>query len=322
MELVKHGIMWRVGNGTSISVWHDNWIPRESSRKPFTPDLNQFGDIAVSNLLNPQGTNWDVGLLNSLFWEEDVEYILQIPIAGNHNTDDRRWFFSRSGYYSVKSAYYITRDIKKSRQAALSSSGSVTTTRNWSYIWKLRLPNTLKVFVWRLLKNGLPVTSNLVRRNISIDNVCPICKEAEETTIHAFHSCHFTRLFWALSALPATVLMTPVHDMWTWFSSLKQDLEHVDFERFICCCWVLWNNRNAVLHGSECRDPHEMISFAGNYRLRYEEARIHFDIITPPEAAVYWSPPTAPFVKLNVDASMVGDLTGIGVVARNHLGMC
>ena len=31
LELLKRGVIWRVGNGTQIRIWRDPWIPREIS---------------------------------------------------------------------------------------------------------------------------------------------------------------------------------------------------------------------------------------------------------------------------------------------------
>lgn len=37
IETLKEGIVWCVGNGRSIKVWDDPWVPRGVTRKPITP---------------------------------------------------------------------------------------------------------------------------------------------------------------------------------------------------------------------------------------------------------------------------------------------
>lgn len=50
------------------------------------------------------------------------------------------------------------------------------------------------------------VSINLAKRNMPIDTVCPLCNESDETILHVFRTCHFTRLFWALSDIPSAAL--------------------------------------------------------------------------------------------------------------------
>jgi hypothetical protein len=33
-ELLKEGLIWRIGNGEKVSVWEQNWIPRSSIKRP------------------------------------------------------------------------------------------------------------------------------------------------------------------------------------------------------------------------------------------------------------------------------------------------
>jgi hypothetical protein len=36
LEVLKEGMIWRVGNGTNIRIWNDPWFPSGSTRQPTT----------------------------------------------------------------------------------------------------------------------------------------------------------------------------------------------------------------------------------------------------------------------------------------------
>lgn len=93
IEVVKRGTLWRIGDGKNVSVWGDDWIHRDICRKPFTPDLYELGDISVSNFLLPNGQGWDVTALQFVFWDEDVDAIIRMPVSSSPSTDVRHWFF-------------------------------------------------------------------------------------------------------------------------------------------------------------------------------------------------------------------------------------
>lgn len=64
IDLLKYGLICRIGTGDKVSVWSDSWIPRKSCRKPITPDLYQLGDVAVSSFLRASSQRWDINILN------------------------------------------------------------------------------------------------------------------------------------------------------------------------------------------------------------------------------------------------------------------
>lgn len=76
LELLKTGIIWRVGNGSNIRTWRDPWILRASSFRPITPKrtsrLNR-----VSDLLDGNGA-WRMDRLSQHFWQMDIDHILKI----------------------------------------------------------------------------------------------------------------------------------------------------------------------------------------------------------------------------------------------------
>lgn len=118
-----------------MQVFKDNWIPWETCRRPLTPDLFQLGDISVANFLKPNGQGWNIDMLRCVFWDCDVEEIVQIPVSCLGAEDTQRWFYHKNGYYTVKSTYYAAREMKKQRVSSiLASSSSNSLKKGWSFI--------------------------------------------------------------------------------------------------------------------------------------------------------------------------------------------
>ena len=67
----------------------------------------------------------------------------------------------------------------------------MTVTRGsvWRKIWKLHIPNKIKVFVWRALHDILPTHENLVHQRIVEDGTCELYQEANESILHVLWDC-------------------------------------------------------------------------------------------------------------------------------------
>jgi len=61
------------------------------------------------------------------------------------------------------------------------------------YLWKLKIPLKIKVFMWFLNKKVLLTGDNLAKRNWNGSKKCCFC-DAEEKVEHLFLSCPFNRL--------------------------------------------------------------------------------------------------------------------------------
>jgi hypothetical protein len=100
-DLLKEGIIWRIGDGVGIKAMQDNWIPRSGLKRPWgvKPD-KEVG--FVSDLLLPDGQSWDAGKLQEVFYEGDVEDILKIPVGRAGTGNYVAWNYTKNGIFSVK----------------------------------------------------------------------------------------------------------------------------------------------------------------------------------------------------------------------------
>ena len=89
-------------------------------------------------------------------------------------SDSIIWLLKNNGKFTVKSAYRVAQQVLKDGRGAESSNGSYGK-RVWAALWKLKIPNKIKVFEWRACHDILPTRLNLTKRRIISDNMCPIC---------------------------------------------------------------------------------------------------------------------------------------------------
>uniref|UniRef100_A0A0A9HGD2 Reverse transcriptase zinc-binding domain-containing protein n=1 Tax=Arundo donax TaxID=35708 RepID=A0A0A9HGD2_ARUDO len=79
VELLKRGIIWRIGDGNSVNMWSNPWIPRGLTRLPTTLRGHKLMQ-RVNELINPVTGQWDVDLVQQNFHQDDANHILSIPL--------------------------------------------------------------------------------------------------------------------------------------------------------------------------------------------------------------------------------------------------
>jgi hypothetical protein len=52
LELLKEGLIWRIGHGERVRIWDDPWLPKGLTRKPITPRRASIL-TRVNELINP-----------------------------------------------------------------------------------------------------------------------------------------------------------------------------------------------------------------------------------------------------------------------------
>jgi len=155
LELLKQGIIWRVGDGSQIKIWRDPWIPWEISLKVSTrPGRCKLR--WVSELLDSEGKDWDFDKLIHVFNPADVEELAKIKIPARRMEDFIAWHWEKTGLFTVSCAYNLALKIKQGQSATSSSSAPDGSRKLWSCIWSGMGPPKVNVFMWKLARDILP----------------------------------------------------------------------------------------------------------------------------------------------------------------------
>ena len=186
LQLLKRGIIWQVGNGASIRIWRDPWIPREMSLRV----ISRQGRCRlrwVSELLDIDGRGWGFDKLIHIFNPADVEEIAKIKIPARASKDSLRGIWRRQVF--LLSAAPTALNIKRGQGVQSTSSAPNGERKLWSRVWSGQVPPKVNVFIWKLAKDILPTRRAKFIRRMEVSDICPLCDREPETSYHAIITC-------------------------------------------------------------------------------------------------------------------------------------
>ncbi|KAL5783292.1 hypothetical protein ACOSP7_008321 [Xanthoceras sorbifolium] len=303
-EVIRKGVRWKIGNGQSISIYDDSWLPRDSSFRVYSPRLLPDG-VSVSALIGAPGR-----------WKADI--ILSIPLCSSPLRDSLIWHFDKKGCFSVKSACKLA--LKDS--CSDSPFGSRAPSPWWKKLWELQIPSKIKIFCWRACREALPTRGCLFKRGIGDSNLCPFCSRVPESVDHAFWGCKANRSSWKECPFFSELNFlrsVDFFDRFVWvFSccSLKQVL------CFVVGSWFALSDRNLRIHNTLPPPVSNLWSkalcFVDSSLLSIQ---VPLQVVSASRSVPRWSPPLAGF-KFNVDAAVdvASGKFGVGIVARDQRG--
>ncbi|KAI9200299.1 hypothetical protein LWI28_005649 [Acer negundo] len=104
-----NGLRWKVGDGKSIQIYKDNWFQRSWNFKILST-LMLDSNALVNDLFLPSG-GWNIQKLKANFRCCDVDEILKTLIDMMNTKDTVIWQFEGKGAYSIKSGYWLGRNL-------------------------------------------------------------------------------------------------------------------------------------------------------------------------------------------------------------------
>ncbi|KQK16103.2 hypothetical protein BRADI_1g26757v3 [Brachypodium distachyon] len=345
LELVKKGIIWRVGNGESVRIWRDPWIPRDFSRRPITP-RRSCRLKWVSELLTQDGS-WNMDLLANYFLPVDIEYIIRIRSSPRNEEDLLAWHPDKRGLFSVRSAYHLGCVLAPEGQnlGATSSRPDGSSTK-WKVVWNEFVPRKVNIFAWKLARDALPTQVNFCKRKMKKIRTCPLCGVEDEDSFHALVRCPNARALWhAMRSCWDIPDDSQIQNTGAeWFLQVLSNLDNIKAAMLLMLLWRIWHVHNDITHDktpapveaskrflcsyldsllaikqhseADFFKGKQVVAYSARLRSRYRRTN------SAGGADDRWKPPNADSVKLNVDGSFSSNdgSAGVGLVLRDHRG--
>jgi hypothetical protein len=321
--LLQKGLIWRVGDGNSIKVWQDPWLPVPSTFKVQSPVTVLPRDSYVRDLIDSDTGWWKIALVHEIFLPEEAVLICGIPICPRRQGDRLEWVGTKNGIYSVKSAYHLAKEQFESTNGSCSSYSQ--TSQQWNKVWRIKGAPVVKMFMWQACSEILPTNANLYRKKIIDSPLCPVCELESETVAHVLWACPAAKDVWLESLKSIHKCSLTCANFGAIVDMLDDRLEEDQMQLFAVTARLLWLRRNRWVFHGEFQAPAVLKQHAHD-QLR---AFMHADLIRQVHRPVRqrngdqrWTKPPVGVTKFNWDAAINVEkqMMGLGIVGRDHNG--
>jgi hypothetical protein len=212
---------WKVGRGHNIPINHPMWFhSRQGASTIINPQVTR-----VADLINQDTATWKSDVVMQMYDTNIKILALSLPkIQTQSTTDQVIWPNSTTGDYQVKRAYAL---LHQDLTHNLTRPGSAITppTKIWQNLWRLKLPNKLLTFTWKLLHQALLVKTELNHRGIHCDATCILCTTHEETLNHLFLQCPFAGAVWLGMGINTSSLMESNTTLAVWITNILESYQ-------------------------------------------------------------------------------------------------
>lgn len=243
--IIQRGSCWRIGNGQSVSIWDDNWIPSHYNLKIISTPRDNSELSLVKDLIDHENKEWKTNILINNFLAIDVTAIEQVPIINTNHQDELMWMFEPRGGYSVKSGYTTIQTWKSRNDSAPTTSSRDS--KLWKKLWNLHTIPRHKNLLWRILTNSLPIRSELEKKGVKCSPLCPRCNIKIETLEHVFMTCQYISRTWFGSSLSLKIMEQPISNLIDWTAHSILNLKEEAMIQIASILYNIWQARNQAI---------------------------------------------------------------------------
>jgi len=301
-NILNHGYSWHAGSCSS-SFWFNNW----STRSPIGNHVPviEIHDLhlTVKDVLSVDG--FHAHDLYTNLPNEIIDFMNSTHFRFNAAIEDSFiWAKNKNGNYTTKSGYDWLLSLK--------ATVDVTTPhRSWSWIWRLQAP-------WLFCHNAVPTMSLLHHRNMASAATCSRCGEEDETLMHCFRDCRFSKTIWLNIGFSDTHFFSD-QDAPSWIHVAATGSRN---SCFLAALWWIWRQHNLMCLNNETWSLFRITNNIHNYTGDIIKSLQQSERIVQPERLVKWNCQNHFGAILNVDGSCLGSpiRAGFGGIIRNSHG--
>jgi hypothetical protein len=183
---------FKLQDGNQIRCWEEKWLGANALKDEYPNLFNivrrKSATVADIFSAGPLNITFRRSLVaaNLYSWNHLVLRLAHIHFR--ERTDIFCWSINYDGQFFVSSMYQVLLD-------------SDIVPHN-SYLWKIKIPLKIKVFLWLLYREAILTKDNLVKRNWHENEMCIFCSN-KETTQHLFFDCVLAIYIWTIIHLVA-----------------------------------------------------------------------------------------------------------------------
>ncbi|GJW21869.1 RNA-directed DNA polymerase, eukaryota, reverse transcriptase zinc-binding domain protein [Tanacetum coccineum] len=182
---VRSHMQYKVGNGYTISMWHDSWslLPTldtiVSRRKIYVVGFSN--DASVADCIDNNGWMWHA----QWFIDHPILNQYTVPIL-NENMEDKLMWCSKDGSIKNFTSYQVWNDIR-----CLNDKMDW-----WKVIWFPQNVPRQAFVLWIASKEKLVTQDKLAQWYPNKSWKRPLCLKIEDSHKHMYFECDFSKLVW------------------------------------------------------------------------------------------------------------------------------
>ncbi|XP_040996168.1 uncharacterized protein LOC121242360 [Juglans microcarpa x Juglans regia] len=184
---------------------------------------------------------------------------MKILLSPGQHENVWMWRHEKNGAFNVRSGYRFFKNLTNGDTA--DSSNAYEEQKMWKAIWKMRVPNKVRVFAWRACKESLPSKYNLFKRKIIDSPACDFCNNSIEDVSHAVLQCHIVKVAWR-QLVPALTFFPELCTVTEAIVSLLHKGDQGLLSRFFLIAWSFWYRRNKWTIEHSLLDPLQAANYA------------------------------------------------------------